>query len=108
LLDRLSLFCRDYLFPRFKFLSNDWQKYDAENENSLSYFFGAKMKMKRMNRYEDLWERVFLPTIRLKNQTIHCNLNNAINQIYKGVFALGSNMLFLLLIDACCKQLPTR
>jgi len=34
--DRVSLFCRDYLFPRFKFLSDDWQKYDAENENSLS------------------------------------------------------------------------
>jgi len=56
LLDRVSLFCRDYLFPCFKFLSDDWQKYDAENENSLSYFVGAKMKMNRMNRYEDLWE----------------------------------------------------
>ena len=82
--DRVSLFCRDYLFPRFKFLSDDWQKYDAENENSLSCFVGAKMKMNRMNRYEDLWERVFVLTIRLKYQTIHCNLNNAIKQIYKG------------------------
>ena len=27
--DRVSLFCRDYLFPRFRFLSDDWQKYDA-------------------------------------------------------------------------------
>ena len=52
--DRVSLFCRDYLFPRFKFLSDDWQKYDAENENSLSYFVGAKMKMNGMNRYEVL------------------------------------------------------
>ena len=82
--DRVSLFCRDYLFPRFKFLSDDWQKYDAENENSLSYFVGKRMKMNSMNRYEDLWERVFVPTIRLKYQTIHCNLNNAIKQIYKG------------------------
>jgi len=63
-------------------LSDDWQKYDAENENSLSYFVGAKMKMNGMNRYEDLWERVFVPMIRLKYQTIHCN--NAIKQIYKG------------------------
>jgi hypothetical protein len=82
--DRVSLFCRDYLFPRFKFLSDDWQKYDAENENSLSYFVGKRMKMNSMNRYEDLWERVFVPTIRLKYQTIRCNLNNAIKQIYKG------------------------
>jgi|LakMenEpi02Apr12_1017379.scaffolds.fasta_scaffold00783_1 hypothetical protein len=82
--DRVSLFCRDYLFPRFKFLSDDWQKYDAENENSLSYFVGKRMKMNGMNRYEDLWERVFVPTIRLKYQTIRCNLNNAIKQIYKG------------------------
>jgi len=82
--DRVSLFCRDYLFPRFKFLSDDWQKYDAENENSLSYFVGKRMRMNSMNRYEDLWERVFVPTIRLKYQTIRCNLNNAIKQIYKG------------------------
>ena len=82
--DRVSLFCRDYLFPRFKFLSDDWQKYDAENENSVSYFVGKRMKMNSMNRYEDLWERVFVPTIRLKYQTIRCNLNNAIKQIYKG------------------------
>jgi hypothetical protein len=82
--DRVSLFCRDYLFPRFKFLSDDWQKYDAENENSLSYFVGKRMKMNSMNRYEDLWETVFVPTIRLKYQTIRCNLNNAIKQIYKG------------------------
>jgi hypothetical protein len=82
--DRVSLFCRDCLFLQFKFLSDDWQKYDAENENSLSCFVGAKMKMNRMNRYEDLWERVFVLTIRLKyDQTIHCNLNNAIKQIYK-------------------------
>ena len=40
--DRISMFCWDYLFPRFKFLSDDWQKYDAENENSLSYFVGKK------------------------------------------------------------------
>ena len=82
--DRVSLFFRDYLFPRFKFLSDNWQKYDGKNENSLSYFVGAKMKMKRMNRYKDLWERVFVPTIRLKYQTIRCNLNNVIKQIYKG------------------------
>ena len=82
--DRVSLFCRDYLFPRFKFLSDDWHKYDAENENSLSYFVGKRMKMNSMNRYEDLWERVFVPTIHLKYQTIRCNLNNAIKQIYKG------------------------
>jgi hypothetical protein len=82
--DRVSLFCRDYFFPRFKFLSDDWQKYDAENENSLSYFVGAKMKMNHMNRYEDLWERVFFPTMHLKYQTIRCNLNNAIKRIYKG------------------------
>ena len=84
LLDRVSLFCRDYLFLRLKFLNDDWQKYDAENENSLSYLVGAKMKMNRMNRYEDLWERVFVPTIRLKYQTVCCNLNNVIKQIYKG------------------------
>jgi hypothetical protein len=84
LLDRVSLFCRDYLCPRFKFLSDNWQKYDAKNENTLSYFVGTKMKMNHMNRYEDLWERVFVPTIRLKYQTICCNLNNAIKWIYKG------------------------
>ncbi len=84
MLDRVSLFYRDYLFPRFKFLSDDWQKHDDQNENSLSYFVGTKMKMNHMNRYEDLWERVFVPTIRLRYQTIRYNLNNAIKRIYKG------------------------
>jgi hypothetical protein len=84
LLDRVSLFCRDYLFLQFKFLSDDWQKYDAKNENSLSYFVCAKMKMNHMNRYKDFLERVFVSTMRLKYQTIRCNLNNAIKWIYKG------------------------
>jgi hypothetical protein len=82
--DWVTVFCRDYLFPGFKFLSDDWQNYNEENEQSLSYFVQRKIKMMTVNAYEDLWDRVMVPTICLKYQTICCNLNNVIGRIYRG------------------------
>ena len=94
--DRVTLMCRDVLFPRFKFLKDDWQKYDESNEASLSMYMQKKMSMSTVDDYEDLWDRVIVPTIRLKYQTIRCNLNNAIGKIYRGEYLLNWEIIYCL------------
>ena len=94
--DRVTLMCRDVLFPRFKFLKDDWQKYDESNEASLLMYMRKKMSMSTVDDYEDLWDRVIVPTIRLKYQTIRCNLNNAIGKIYRGESLLNCEIIYCL------------
>ena len=94
--DRVTLMCRDVLFPRFKFLKDDWQKYDDSKEASLSIYMQKKMNMTMVDDYEDLWDRVIVPTIRLKYQTIRCNLNNAIEKIYRGEYLLNWEIIYCL------------
>ncbi len=48
-------FCRDYMFPRYKFLKEGWQDYDPTNKKSLSFFVGRKMA--------DTYKTMRIPTI---------------------------------------------
>jgi hypothetical protein len=43
LTDKITEFCKDYLFPHYKFLKDGWQTYDPENDKSLCYFVGKNM-----------------------------------------------------------------
>ena len=37
LADKVTSFCREYLFPRYKFLKDGWMDYEPENERSFLY-----------------------------------------------------------------------
>jgi len=82
--DRISSFCGAYLFPRYKFLLDGWEKYNQDNTDSLSLFFERKLKDVNRVDYEDQWDRIYVPTIASKYKTLRCNLNNAIREQYKG------------------------
>ncbi len=89
---RITEFCKDYLFPKYKFLDENWQICDLDNKNSLSSFVSTKVKDQNPHmrivmtgtKFEDQWERIYVPVIRSKYQTIRFNLNNDIRKAYFG------------------------
>jgi hypothetical protein len=50
LADRSMEFCKDLLFPRYKFLKDGWKSYESENNKSFCYFVGKNME----NTYKKL------------------------------------------------------
>ncbi len=89
-------------------MSDDWQKYDAENENSLSYFVGKKEDEQYEYIQGSLGESICPNnTFEVPNYLLQPEQCDQAD-IQGRVFDLGSNMLFLFLIDACCKRPPTK
>jgi hypothetical protein len=92
LASRITEFYKDYLFPKYKFLDENWQVCDLDNKNSSSFFVSTKVKDQNPHmrivttgaKFEDQWERIFVPVIRSKYQTIRCNLNNDIRKVHLG------------------------
>ena len=83
LADRVSTWVKTYLFPRYKFLKDNWMDY-SEEENSLNKFVQRKLKMDRVENFEEAWDRVICPTIQNKYVVVRCNLNNDVRKAYKG------------------------
>jgi len=81
--DKVSHWCKEFLFPRYKFLNDGWMKY-SDGPESLSSFVRRKLKMEQDNNFREQWERVICPTIQMKYVTIRCNLNNEVRKAYKG------------------------
>ena len=92
LADKVTAFCKEYLFPRYKFLKEGWMDYDPENESSFCFFVGNKMTEMYANmrirtigaQFESEWDRVYVPTIALKYTHMRCNLGNDIRTQYFG------------------------
>ncbi len=90
--NRITEFCKDYLFPKYKFLDENWQVCGLDNKNSLSSFVSTNVKDQNPHmrivttgaKFEDQWERIYVLVIRSKYQTIRCNLNNDIRKAYLG------------------------
>jgi hypothetical protein len=86
LASRITEFRKDYLFPKYKFLDEYWQVCDLDNKNSLLSLVSTKVKDQKLHmrivmtgtKFEDQWERIYVPVIQSKYQTIRCNLNNDI------------------------------
>lgn len=92
LADKVTAFCKEYLFPRYKFLKDGWMDYEPENERSFCFFVGQKMSLMYPNmrirtignQFESEWNRVYVPTIALKYTHMRCNLGNDIRSQYFG------------------------
>ena len=84
--DSVSQFCKLFLFGRFKFLKEGWNVYQPGTRDSLSSLVKRKVKVPEGADYEDIWDRVIVPTIRLKYINIKCNLNNALTAVYKSEY----------------------
>jgi hypothetical protein len=80
--DSVTQFYKTFLFPRYKFLKDGWCEYD-QNKSSLLLLVKQNLAMPEGANYKTLWERVVIPTIRLKYINIKCNLNNEIKDAYR-------------------------
>ena len=91
LADKIVPFCKLYLFPRYKFLKDNWMDFDLENENSFCNFVFSKMNemypnMRNITAKRREWESVYVPLIGQKYSNMRCNLSNDIRSQYFGKF----------------------
>ena len=75
-------FCKYFLFPRYKFLKDRWQDVLPERPRSLYLLCMQRLKIPEGADKRDIWERVIVPSIRMKYSNMKCNLNNDIKLIY--------------------------
>jgi hypothetical protein len=80
--DSITQFCKTFLFPRYKFLKKGWNEYD-KSRSSLSSLVKQNIATPEGANFENIWDRVVVPTIWLKYINIKCNLNNEIKDAYK-------------------------
>jgi hypothetical protein len=80
--DSVAQFCRGLLLPKYKFLKKGWNEYD-DSRSSLSSLVKRNVTTPEGANYESIWERVVVPTIRLKYINIKCNLHNEIKYAYE-------------------------
>jgi hypothetical protein len=74
LADKVMEFCKDFLFPCYKFLKDGWKSYEPENDKSFCYFVGKNMANTYKNMrivmmgstFEDEWDGIYIPMIGLK------------------------------------------
>jgi hypothetical protein len=75
-------FCKNFFFPRYKFLKDGWQDVLPERPTSLYSLCMQKLKIPEGADKRDIWERVIVPSIRMEYSNMKCNLNNDIKSIY--------------------------
>jgi len=75
-------FCRDRLYPKEKFLRKNWKEYLPDDTRSLYSVCMKHLSIPEGSDKRDIWERVIVPSIRDKYQSMKCNMNNKIKSIY--------------------------
>ncbi len=80
--EMVNHFCKNFLFSRYKFLKDGWQDVLPERPMSLYSLCMQKLKIPEGADKRDIWERVIVPSIRMKYSNMKCNLNNDIKLIY--------------------------
>jgi hypothetical protein len=80
--DSVNTFVREFLFPRYKFLRDGWQKYEPDKSNSLSSMCLRRLSLPEGSDRVDIWERVIVPSIQMKYINIKGNMNNDLKKLY--------------------------
>ena len=71
--------CKAYLFPRFKFLRGKWYEYDQDKEGGFCKLVMNQLpNLSRCTDAEEIWDRVVVPSIKLKYQTLRNNINSVV------------------------------
>ena len=81
-------FCRDRLYPREKFLRKNWQDFLPNDRRSLYAVCMKHLSIPEGSDPMEIWERVIIPSIRDKYQSMKCNMNNIIKSIYMSMRCL--------------------
>jgi hypothetical protein len=86
--ESVNTFVREFLFPRYKFLKDGWQRYEPNMKNSLSSMCLRRLSLPEASDREDIWIRVIVPSIQMKYINIKGNMNNDLKNIYMSVYCV--------------------
>ena len=75
-------FCKEELYPNEKFLRKNWQLYLPNDRNSLCWVVMRNLSFPERSDPMDIWNRVVVPSIREKYQSMRCNMTTRIKGIY--------------------------
>ncbi len=84
-MDTVNQFCKSFLFPKYKLLKERWPDLQPDRRNSLYLLCMHNLKTPDGAKAEDIWERVIVPSIRMKYINIEGNMNNDIKKLYKSM-----------------------
>ena len=77
--------CKKYLFPRYKFLGDNWTEYDPRPDRLTSVVFTIiRSAIPAEEDPENLWNRVLAPAISKKYADLRCNINNQCKMTFLG------------------------
>jgi len=89
--ESVNTFIQEFLFPRYKFLKEGWQRYQHNMNNSLSSMCLRRLSLPEGSDSEDIWDRVIIPLIQMKYINIKGNMNNDLKKIYMSVYCVLHN-----------------
>ena len=95
----IMTFCKEFLFPRIKFLGKGWAENNPSNARSFSEVVKRHLLMQRGMTFDKTWNRIIAPTIAKKYTDIRCNLNNDCRTAFvgKSLFGYFSHQQYLIL-----------
>jgi hypothetical protein len=92
LTERVWSFCKEYLFPRIKFLPKGWKVYDQNNRTNFAALMEKHVTIDEDDTFEGEWHRIIINAMNSKYIDLRCNVNNQIRETFKGEYC----------IIACC------
>lgn len=81
----ISNLCKEWLFPRFKFLHERWMDY-TEARKGLPRIIFQRCPIPAGSEKLDMWNRVVTLTVSRNYATIRCNVNNEVKKAWRGEF----------------------
>ena len=93
----IGKFCKEWLFPRYKFFHNDWMEYSTSRKSLCSMVF-KHCPVPAGGDREDQWTRIVAPTMAKKYADMRCNINNDVRKALNSEYyccMCGSIVLFV-------------
>lgn len=84
--DTVMTFCKEFLFPRYKFLGRNWTEKIDTSPTSFSELVRRNLPLPRGLQWGDAWHRIITPTIAKKYTDMRCNINNDCRNAFLGKF----------------------
>jgi len=81
--DTIGKLCKEWLFPRFKFLHATWMDF-TESRKGLPRIIFQHCPVPGNVLKEDMWDRVVAPTVAKKYADMRCNINNEVRKAFNG------------------------
>ena len=79
----ITKLCKEWMFPRFKFLHDEWMEY-TESRKGLPRIIIERCPIPAGTDRIDMWNRVIAPTVSRTYANMRCNIHNEVKKAFKG------------------------